>query len=166
MKGELIFLIQNGKLQAYDKFNGKAVCTSARADMAATSNLVMDGADNVYFWNNGTFLGYTKDCKPLFEQKLSDLPERLELLFAPDGTLFARSETQRLSLILPTRPAVILDQDNLRSGTIYSADTIQVAKNLNLGRTANIILKAKDNISFGPGFSVKKGAQLRCKIGF
>jgi len=166
MEGKLLFLIQNGKLQAYDKFNGKAVCTSARADLAATSNLVMDGEENVYFWNNGTFLGYTKDCEPFFEQKLPDLPERLELLFAPDGTLFARSETQRLSLILPTRPVFTLDQNNLRSDTIYSADTIHVVENLNLDSTVNIILKAKDNISFGPGFSVKKGARLNCKVGF
>jgi hypothetical protein len=166
MEGKLLFLIQNGRFQAYDKFNGMAVCTSARADLAATSNLVMDGEENVYFWNNGTFLGYGKDCKPFFEQKLPDLPERLELLFAPDGTLFARSEAQRLALILPTRPAFTLAQDKLRSDTIYSAEAIQTAENLNLDSTANIILKAKDSISFGTGFTAKKGARLSCKVGF
>lgn len=164
--GDHVFVVQDDKLRAYKKFNGELACASNDSNLVATSNLVMDGEDNVYFWNNGTFLGYTKDCEPLFEQKLPDLPKRLELLFAPDGTLFARSETQGLSLILPTRPAFTLDKNNLRSDTIYSADTIHVAKNLNLDSTANIILKAKDNISFSPGFSVKKGARLSCKTGF
>jgi hypothetical protein len=171
-KEKHVFVVQNSRLQSYDKFNGEQLCSSSE-ELAATSNLVMDGDDNVYFWNNGTFYGYTKDCKRFLMQKLEKLPKELELLFAPDGTLYAfaamtptQSGKQSLYSITPSQSTFTLDSDNVQTNTIYSADTIRVANKLQLDATTNIILKAKDSISFGKPFTVKKGARLSCKIGF
>ncbi len=167
MAGKLIYVVQNGKLQAIDTLNGRTVYTSSRTDLAATSNLVLDGEDNVYFWNNGRFFVFTNKCELLVEKKLPDLPERLELLFSPDGTLYARNiKNKKLTLVLPNRQALTLNPDNFQNDTIYSADALRVAKNMRLVPTANIALKASDSISFGTGFSVKKGARLTCKTGF
>lgn len=65
--------------------------------LGPTSNLVLDGEDNVYFWNNGVLLGYTKSCENFLRKPLTGLPKDLELLFAPDGTLYARTETNQRS---------------------------------------------------------------------
>ena len=163
---ERVVAVQGGKFCGYKKFNGKQICASSKTtDIAATSNLVKDGEDNVYFWNNGTLLGYTKDCKNFLTQKLAKLPKDLELMFAPDGTLYARTETNALYSITPSQKQLNVAQEQLKTDTIYGAETIQVAANLQVTSEKNIILKAKKRISFGKGLSVKKGASVRCRIG-
>lgn len=165
--GNLIYAVQEGQLLALDALSGKKVHVSSRSDLAVTSNLVLDGDDNVYFWNNGRFFVFNSGCELLVEKQLPDLPEHLELLFSPDGTLYARSaKSNTLTLVLPTRETLTLSQDILQNDTIYSADALRVTKNIQLATTDKIALKARDSISIGTGFSVKKGARLSCKIGF
>ncbi len=160
-----VLAVQSGEFCGYDKLNGEKNCASSETDIEATSNLVKDGEDNVYFWNNGFLLGYTKDCKKILSQKLDKLPKDLELMFAPDGTLYARTETNSLYSITPSQKILKLAQKQLKTDTIYGAEIIQVAANLQV-RSENVILKAEKSISFGKGFSVKKGASVRCRIGF
>ena len=160
-----VLAVQNGSFRVFDKFNGQEVCSSAEANLATTSNLVMDGDGIVYFWNNGTLLGYANDCKNTLTQKLDGLPKDLELLFAPDGTLYARTEQNHLYTIAPTQKEVNLEKANLQTDTIYSADFIKVAANLRVETATNVFLKAQDHISFSPGFTVMQGASLRCRIG-
>jgi hypothetical protein len=164
--GKQVFVIQRGRFQAYDILNGTAMCTSEKIDLAATSNLVLAGEENLYFWNNGTLFGYRNDCQPLFQRPLSDLPQALELLFAPDGTLYARTAAQKLFSLTPSQPALTLEPNQVQTGTVYSAETIRVAANLQVGKATQLILKAEKTIAFGPGFSVQKGARMRCQIGF
>jgi len=59
-----------------------------------------------------------------------------------------------------------LDQSNLQTDTIYSADTLRIADRLEIGGETEVLLKARDGISFGAGFTVKKGGRLTCKTGF
>lgn len=160
-----VIAVQSGKFCSYKKFNGEKNCASSETDIAATSNLVKDGEDNVYFCNNGFLLGYTKDCKKILRQKLDKLPKDLELMFAPDGTLYARTGANALYSITPSQKILKLVQKQLNTDTIYGAEIIQVAANLQV-RSENVILKAEKSISFGKGFSVKKGASVRCRIGF
>ena len=161
---ETVFAVQSNMFRGYDKFNGKQICASSETGIAATSNLLKDGEDNVYFWNNGVLLGYTKDCKNFLSQE-AELPKDLELMFAPDGTLYARTNQNRLYTITPTQNQVTIAQNNLQTDTIYSAKTIQVVANLKV-TSEKVILKAENSISFGTGISVKKGASVRCRIGF
>ena len=37
-------------------------------ELNTSSNLVMDGADNMYFWDDGYLYGYSPEAKPLFEK--------------------------------------------------------------------------------------------------
>ncbi len=165
--GKMLYAIQNGRLKAFDRFNGRETAVSRRKDLAATSNLVLDGDDHIYFWSNGVFFSFDKACKLLADQKLADLAASLELLFAPDGTLYARNKkTRQLALILPTLDKVTVSSDNLQNHTIYSADTVRIAPGLQLDRKVSIALKARDSISIGRGFRVQKGARLICKTGY
>jgi hypothetical protein len=166
-QGNKVLVVQNGRLRAYDKLNGAELCsTDEETPLEATSNLVLDGEDRIYFWNNGILYGYTSNCTRFLSQTIKDLPERLELLFGHDGTLVARTEGRRLYAITPSQPSLTLDQDIVHTDTIYSADTIRVANDLQLAEATTIMLKARDAIRFGTGFTVKKGARLICKTGF
>src|SRR5205823_1442014 len=103
-KGENVFVVQKGQLQKYDILNGQPACTSAETALAATSNLVLDGDENLYFWNDGILYGYRNNCQALFQQRLNVLPKDLELLFGQDGTLYARTATQQLFSLTPIPP--------------------------------------------------------------
>jgi hypothetical protein len=103
--GKRVFVVQGGHFKIYDLLNGNAACTSDGSDLEATSNPVLDGNDNFYVWNNGTFFIYGNNCKVrLPPQRLTELPKDLELLFAPDGTLFARTAAQEFYTIRQSRP--------------------------------------------------------------
>ena len=166
--GKRIFAVQNGQLQAYDILNGNVVCTSAETALEATSNLVLDGEENVYFWNNGTLLCYQNSCQAVFRQPLGNLPKDLELLFAPDGTLYARTAAQQLFSLTPVGnlSELTLEQAQVQTNTIYSAEAVRVANNVRVSKEMRLVLKAEKTISLNPGFSVEQGARLRCQIRF
>ena len=174
-KDNNVVAVQSGKLHVYARLNGKddgtdperKSCVSAESNLRATSNLVLDGEDNVYFWNNGSLWGFTKGCKNFLNRPLAGLPENLELLFAPDGTLFARTETNQLYTLTltPMDGAVTLTKDKLQTNTIYNAKTISAAA-LQIEPKTNVVLRARDRMTFGQGFRVKPGATLRCQVGW
>lgn len=173
-----VVAVQGGKLHVYALLNGKDDGTEAEqpkscaskieTSLSATSNLVLDGEDNVYFWNNGVLWGFTKQCTSFLHHSLAGLPEKLELLFAPDGTLFARTETNQLYALrlLPENAAVTLTQHALQTDTIYHSDSLTTEPNLQVASKTNVVFKAKDQMTFGRGFSVKSGATLRCQVGW
>ena len=169
-----VVAVQNGKLHVYAWSNGKddgsdpgkAGCSSEDGILQTTSNLVLDGEDNVYFLNGGTLYGYTKTCKNFLSQALPGLAQVSELMFALDGTLFARTANNNLYTITPSQPALTLGQDNLRTDTIYSAEAIKVLNNVKVEKAMRILLKAQTSISFGPGFKVEKGASIVARTGW
>ncbi len=127
-------------------------------------DLALDASDNVFFWENGTLYGYqTKpSASKLFawtQEKGSGgspphaLPEKLELLFGSDGTLFAqKSETGAFALIptynLPTTEASISSPTNLRvDGTV----------------TTNNTVRAQGSVLLGNGFTVSKNVTFEIK---
>ncbi len=140
---------------------------STESGLGATSNLVLDGDDNVYFWNNGDLKGFTKNCLRFVSRKLDGLPKQLELLFAPDGTLFARTETNALyTLILMPRDRMLaITQDKIQADTIYNAESIKAGDDVHIPVGTNVVFKAQKQMAFGRGFSVKPGATLRCQVG-
>jgi len=101
--GERVFAIQKGILHEYNLLNGVAVCNSAETDLQADSNPVLDADDNLYLWSNGMLVGYRSNCQRFFKQQL-ELPKDLELLFASDGTFYARTGTNQFYSITPSRP--------------------------------------------------------------
>jgi hypothetical protein len=163
---ERLYVVQNECLWALERFNGKEVLKHCEDGLADTSNLVLDGDENIYFWNKGTFKVFDRNLKPLISTKLEALPQNLELLFAPDATLYAvDSKTKGLALIRPLFDSLTLNETTLANDTVYSAKTLQVANGTTVSKGMNIMMKASERISFGKGVSIEKGASLSCKSG-
>lgn len=173
-----VYLIQDGKLKArgcgsgFDKGN----------DLKTSSNLVLDGADNIYFWSNGELRAFKADGEPLFAPQAIKLdqpsglgPEKfLRLMMAPDGTLWANNKgAQSLYAFKPkyTDPNPTVS-GTVTTRTVYRAtDKLAVAGNVTVpAGTAEsptqVIFEAQNGISFSPGFKVEKGASLLCRTGF
>jgi hypothetical protein len=118
---DLVYFIQGGGLQAHKYDQIGSVRAAPDAGLKTTSNLVMDGANNIYFWDNGYLHGYSPEAEPLFEkvdltkeglegqrptvpEKASDTekaarnkessgPEQfIRLMMGPDGTLWANNK--------------------------------------------------------------------------
>jgi hypothetical protein len=65
-----VYYIQNGQLQRHKYKNmGKGEIITKGNTLNATSNLVMDGADNIYFWDNGSLHSYKPDGTSMFRNK-------------------------------------------------------------------------------------------------
>ena len=91
----------------------------------------------------------------------------LELLFAQDGTLYARTATQQLFSLTPMQSLHIdLTQPQMKTNTVYAADTLGTVPKLSLKKDMRVTFKAEKGIGFASGFSVELGATLRCQIGF
>ena len=166
-RGNKIFVVQSGRFRAYDSRNGIELCSAgAKAPLAATSNLVIDGEERLYFWNNGMLYGYTGDCRPFLSQAITGLPEKLELLFGPDGTLYAKAENQSLYALNPKAPDLNLDRSMVGTDTIYNGGKIRVPGDVEIPGGTEVVLRAREEISFGAGFTVKKGGSLSCGTGY
>ncbi|NTW06427.1 MAG: hypothetical protein HGA29_01140 [Syntrophaceae bacterium] len=67
---EYIYYIQEGQLQQHKYKNiGQGKILTKGKVLNFTSNLVMDGADNIYFWDNGLLHGYKPDGTSMFKSK-------------------------------------------------------------------------------------------------
>jgi hypothetical protein len=185
---DLVYFIQGGSLQGhhYDQ-HGSAAITSG-TDLNATSNLVMDGADNVYFWDNGFLHGHRADGEPLFAKipmttgvrarnvdeygrQVAGPEQFIRFWLGPDGTLWANNKNgNALFAFKPqyAEPDLVLRQEDLKSNTVYrAAGVIAMAEGgLTLEADKNIMLQAGRGITLPKGFAVKKGAGLICRTGF
>jgi hypothetical protein len=162
-----------------------------------TSNLVMDGANNIYFWDNGYLHGYNSDGECLFEEvdltkegfegqrpadpeKVSDTetsprnkessgPEQfIRLMLGPDGTLWANNKSgDSLYAFKPSfaEENPTLTQKDIRTNTVYRANGTLAVGSLKLEGGTQVLLQAKQGISFNKGFVVQKGAELLCRTG-
>jgi hypothetical protein len=178
----LVYYIQGGSLQArkVDQV-GAATTLNADANLNATSNLVMDGADNIYFWNNGYLHGYAADGKPLFARipLTSEVKERktqtvegpeqfLRLMMGPDGTLWANNKNgDALFAFKPVYASadLALEQKDMKPQTAYRATGKLTVGGVNLAGGA-YLLQAQSGIGFARGFKVQKGASIVARTGF
>jgi hypothetical protein len=189
----VIYCIQDGQFRGF-RASGPQVCASDAKGLGATSNLVADGAGNVYFWNetaqqSGVFYGFDRSCKSLFSQPLKGLPAKpdgsdvLELRAGPNGVFYATSNTELLA-IQPTRsgtPSALVADTRyaiqgpmaLPAGLAAPADGPVILAglgdtlalgNLQIPATADVTCRAGKSISFGAGFAVAKGGVVRCEI--
>jgi len=190
----VIYCVQGGKFRGF-RLNGSDHCVAATkaVDLSATSNLVADGAGNIYFWNeiaekSGVFYGFSSHCVQLFSEELHGLPKKpdgsdvLELRVGPNGVLYAMSNTE-LFAIQPTQsgPAVAALAASTRYATqgpmqvtaptaptegpvaLAASGTLSFGK-FQVPAGADVTCSAGKGISFGAGFAVKSGGVLRCGI--
>jgi hypothetical protein len=178
----LVYYIQGGGLQArkVDQV-GAAKTLNAEANLNATSNLVMDGTDNIYFWNNGYLHGYAADGKPLFARipLTSEVKERktqtvegpeqfLRLMMGPDGTLWANNKNgDALFAFKPVYASadLALEQKDIKPQTAYRATGKLTVAGVNLAGGA-YLFQSQSGIGFARGFKVQRGASLAVRTGF
>jgi outer membrane protein assembly factor BamB len=94
------------------------------------------------------------------------------LILGPDGTLYNSSEQRQLLAIVPNAfpptaadlplTAELLDNNTDSAFRVPGKIT---ADNLTLGADTDLIIVAGQSISFGAGFKVEQGAQLRARVG-
>jgi outer membrane protein assembly factor BamB len=178
-----VYYIQDGSLQArkYDQLGAGEVIASD-ANLNATSNLVMDGADNIYFWNNGYLHGYAADGNPLFARipLTSEVQERksqtvegpeqfLRLMMGPDGTLWANNRNgDSLFAFKPAyAPAdLTLQPKDIKSRTAYRTEGKLTVGGVSIEANKQALFQAQNGIGFASGFKVEKGASLMARTGF
>ena len=183
---QMVYFIQDGGLQAHKYKLSGSVEMAPDEGLKATSNLVMDGADNIYFWENGYLHGYDTDRKTLFpKQPLTsqvkdrnvdesgnpvDGPEKfLRLMLAPDGTLWTINKKGRsLYAFKPKYAAadVTLEEADITNRTVYRTTGSLAVSSLKLETGTQVLFQAQQGISFARGFAVQKGAELLCRTGF
>jgi len=187
-----VYFIRDDKLQAHP-YNKKGAAVVTGGDkLNATSNLVMDGADNIYFWDSGVLRGYKASEQPnraaQFAQidfadlkrttgKNTNEPEQfIRLMVGPDGTLWANNRNASslyafkpayADANLSLNPADFAPGENLEIPRVYrTTGTLTVGDSATLKAKTNTLFQAQGGIVFGNGFTVEKGASLLCRTGF
>lgn len=170
---ELVYFLRGGQLQSHKYDDITTPPSPVDKGLLATSNLVMDGADDVYFWNNGTFYAYGPDGNQLLgPQSIKGPPPNIRLTMAPDGTLWANSTTA-LFAFQPKYNAQDweIKAKELATQTTYRATGKLTVKAENaqeaevVPESAQLLLEAGSAISFSGGFGVPKGASILCRVG-
>jgi hypothetical protein len=178
-----VYFLQDGQLKAhkYDEV-GAAEVVNSGANLNATSNLVMDGADNIYFWDNGYLHGYGADGKPLFAKlpltagiqersgQTVEGPEQfIRLMLGPDGTLWANNKNgDGLFAFKPAyaSPDLTLQQKDIKSQTAYRTEGKLTVGGLSIEANTQLLFQAQNGIGFASGFRVQQGATIAARTGF
>jgi hypothetical protein len=187
--GNAIFINQEnqgegGKLCRYDsKAEDILSCNPKIEDqLSPRSRLVLDGNDNVYAIDRISdpqrVRGYTFEFQRLFKElqvaktvSASDRESRNflpNLLIAPDGTLYTRNDNHLFAITpknLLVDYLVLKPGDAIQHETAFLAEKSITVQNVTIAKKS-VILKSGGTIGFKPGFAVKKGARLSCKVGF
>lgn len=175
--GEPVYFIQDGRLQAqpYKEIRPEPTAGGSENNWKTTSNLVMDGGNNVYFLSDG----YLVRCAPpkmacqALKKEGSGHEQFVRLTLGPDGTLWANNNKGKtLYALRPTYASPDLNLSKLAaltSGTVYRAEGKLSVGGPTVGDSADkagaqVLLQA-ERISFGPGFAVRRGASLLCRTG-
>ena len=178
---DLIYYIQGGALQGHN-FNKRGPSKINAGDtLNTTSNLVMDGANNIFFWDNGYLYGFNSEANPLFDKKdftKHELDEKqkgkgpeqfIRLMLGPDGTLWANNKNGKAIYAFKPQYAesdLTLKQEDIKNQTVYRATGRLKVSGVTLEQGDNILLQGQKGISFSAGFTVKNGASLLCRTGF
>src|SRR5581483_4982588 len=178
----VVYFIQDGKLQRHEYCETGSGKTGEDEKLNTTSNLVMDGDDNIYFWDSGVFRGYNLDGVSLFGKTDSapdllkprantankDEPEQfIRLMAGPDGTLWANNQgASSLYAFKPTyaKTDLSLGPDDLKPTeknpeaprAYRTTGELTVGNNVSLGAGTNTLFQAQKSIAFGNGFTVEK----------
>lgn len=168
-----VFLVFNTKLAKYnEKLNIPDVFEKS-ATLNNASILLTDASSRIYatdpYSTPKMILGFQNDSENpnAFAVTLDAAigNTKKNMILAPDGTLYTATAT---SLIAVTATKVaqndaVINQANLKTNTVYRATNSITVEGITVAPSVNVILNSGGSISFKPGFTVTKGAQLNCK---
>jgi hypothetical protein len=181
------------KFRKLDVSNGAEICSSTGEGLLQpSSNLVADGAGNVFFWvgagKDAGFYGFDSRCQNIvFSQlKSSDkfvLPNgALDLHAGPNGVFYLTDSTRLIAIDLVRKTTSVAE---LSKDTRYAAAgdlTIRAKKapadgpvivatggklalgDLQVPKGGDVTCTARAAVTFGNGFRVEQGGVLRCGI--
>jgi hypothetical protein len=187
-----IFFVYNKKMARYDDelkkvevFNGSSLDNASILVTDRSSNIYAldpyNGANSVFGFR---YDNTTKAISGSFNLKLNDVKfdtansadtseanrkignTRKNLIIAPDQTLY----TATLNNVVAVTPLPVNDLKisalNLKTNTVYRASNSIIVTASEVKYSVNTILYSGGTISFMPGFTLQKGAQLSCKTGY
>jgi hypothetical protein len=179
-----VYCLQNDELRGFNT-DGSSICNTPAPRGVEASNLIADGAGNLYYFADRVFYGFDKQCKSLFAAAVK-LPKTTEgsndftLSVGPNGVMYARS-VKELFAIQPTQPAWPANPDTktryvaqgdmqVPAGAIPTTGPVAFAAvggQLTFGAVtipsgADVSCSASKGITFNAGFTVASGATLRC----
>ena len=187
----IVYFVDGGAFRGhpYDQVGSTTVDT--KDGLGATSNMVIDGANNSYFWDNGTLRGYNAKGEKLFASDFTGLdkartadpedvsgtkatrvssgPEQfIRLMLGPDGTLWANNRSG--DSLYAFRPSFAnanasLTQ-KLQDQTIYRATGTLTVGTPPVTAGTRVLLQGGSGIVLPRGFAVDKGATLLLRTGF
>jgi len=170
--GKLFFILDgNLKSKAYNQIGQADTVPLGEAGLKTTSNLVIDGSGNLYFWDNGAMWGVKTEEKlnnKTFNKPLEGMEKFQRLTLGADGVIWANNNNgQQLYTIMPfyaTDKRVM--QEDIKPQTYYRASRSLRAFEITLTSGTDVLFQAGDSIALGYGFKVEKGAGLLCRTGF
>lgn len=169
-----VFFVYNEKLAKYDALNNRAIEFTESATLNNASILVTDNSSNIYaidpYSDTKKVMGFRNDAGSpnTFSVNIDNQFQnpRKNIVLAPDGTLYNTTATNIISITPLKVASSTINLSNLSTNTVYRASDAITVEEFSVIPTINTILNSGGSISFKPGFSVKKGAQLTCKTGF
>lgn len=181
---QAIYCVQNDELRGF-ALDGTSICTGAAPRGLDASNMIADGAGNLYYFAGGIFYGFDKQCKSLFAAQVN-LPISTDgggdftLSVGPNGVMYARS-VKNLFAIQPVQPSWPATPEaktryaaqgdmQVPAGAMPTTGPVAFAAvggQLTFGAItipsgADVSCRASKGITFNPGFTVAQGAILRC----
>jgi len=168
-----VFFVFNLKLAKYNAALNKAEVFEKSVALDNGSRLLTDAGSTIYVTDT-----YSPSKKILGFQNNAENPNafvvtvdpaigytKKNMVLAPDGTLYTATATDLLA-VTATKVAtndVVIGQADLKTNTVYRANNSITVEGITVAPSVNTILNSGGSISFKPGFTVTKGAQIHCK---
>lgn len=170
-----VYFVYNNALAKYDATGNTATVFQKSIALENASVLVTDASSNIYAIDSYStpkkIIGFKNDpnTAPAFSVDIDSGfgNTRKNIILSPDGTLYTTTAANLIS-VTPFKFAtntITLTASNLSTDTTYSASDAITLEGFGVLPSVNTILNSGGIISFKPGFSVAKGAQIICKTG-
>ncbi len=169
-----VFFVYNNKLARYDASKPNKVDVFAGStSLNNGSVLVTNASSNIFALDSYSTpkkvvgFNYNGNFKNTFTANI-DVNTRNNFALAPDGTLYTATGNNLIA-ITPKKVAVdnlTISQSDLRTNTAYQATSTITVEGFSVLPSINTVLFSDGSISFKPGFSVTKGAEVTCKTGY
>lgn len=160
--------VQDGELRAISA-DDKPVTLASHVPQPK-SNLVLDAADNLYYWDGGRLLGFDAQGKSLFitAEFKGGPQEFIRLALDPWGTLWtANKHGTRLFAFHPSHaPGDLTITKPLRDQTTYRTSGKLSVRDAGLVQGNRVLLQGGSGVALGPGVRIARGATLLVRSGY
>ncbi|WP_374172945.1 hypothetical protein [Flavobacterium tructae] len=171
-----VFFVFKKKFSMYNASENKVVVFDKSIQLDNASILISDASFTIYatdpYGSPKRIMGFRNDVDNPnsfsvdIDTSIGNTKKNLTL--APDGTLYTVTANNLIAVTASkvAKEDLVICQSNLSTNTLYRASNSITVEGVNLVPSMNTVLNSAESISFKPGFTVAKGAQLLCKTGY